>query len=158
MSAARVIRDQMSRPGPAAYFAVASFAALLVLAVAGFIAQQVAVAELDGASAHLESARTGLGGPEAVLGTSRAEYHGEIQRVLLDAQADAPQRLVVRAGVPLEVRYAGSASTVPVLFQDDTLGEAVVLRQGETLVPALAPGSYRFSCPSAGVTGVLVAE
>ena len=162
MPATRAIRRGLEEPGAVSYFVVAVSSALVVLAVAGYLARP-ADAALDRSaslsSPRLSSAATGGLAPASAI-NEVVDARQQVVSVFLDGDTMTPDQISVHAGVPTTLLFTGSTTSAKSVAFSDLATDKLEDRDGmvEIRLPALVPGVYPFSCAEGRVTGIVFAE
>lgn len=157
----------MSANGAAAPYAVTAIvAALLVVVGYAIVVSGPAATESD-ASLSLDSRTLSVGradvGRDSVLWSSGAAVvRGDVQRIKIDASTAAgltPNHVVLRAGVPAEVRFSRGHDGLGVV-RVARIGLTVDVEAGPTTVrvPPLEPGVYPITAGPGSAAGLIVVE
>lgn len=160
MSARELIAgDEQASLGGGIYVAVALSSALLVLAVAGYLAHSTEVEDAylpADIVAHQQESLSAA----SVGASPRVDGEG-VQIVRIDASKGVfePNQVVVRAGVPVRLVFTkGVRCTDVVTFSKPEMSVRLD-RDGGTLdLPALEAGVYSFGCRNGGASGLVLAE
>lgn len=163
------MRDLIERPsGLAAYpYAVTAIAAALIVVVAYAIGATVLGVEessriLSAGSSAAAISRPNVGREIGLTTTGKATLDGNLQRIDIDASATqglTPNHLVLKAGVPCEMRFSRGRAGFGVL-RVENVGIAADIGQGPTMIrlPPLGKGIYAVTVDRGSVVGLIVVE